>query len=638
MDFSSVLFATLLKTIILSVIVAIIYHLVPVSSPAAEQGMASFVFPASFAHPENQERISYLLILFLFLPLSWILNRSIRSIPPSFKVISWILAFSVVLSIWSAEYFFYFQAIPDSALVLLIAGIILWGLYRINGLKDRLPQTYNISRRVYWTLAGIFIFIHFWIRLIPEIDGYWMGDHCEAILFANWQVLSGKTLTIDVFHQYGLYPEFLRLIWKVSGRFTFLKFSATLSLLAAVYHYCLFCFAATTFRQKLLGFFIVAGAIQFASFFTSTFTLTQNIYDPYFQYAGVRTFFPGLLLYFVAKLREKSTSGRTVFYTLVLSFAPFWNMDTGLVCLGSWFIYLMTQQKSLVWPVVFCLGSFVAATLVVTGYLFLKSGQTPDYLSLLRYQTQFYGLGFYMIPMPLVHSWIIYGLITAFAAGVYFNKPCPDRGWILCLSVLSAGIFSYYQGRSHPVVFSAIVFPVALLLGLGLDQLPWQNTLPKPFAIWLCSLTIVASGLGILGSTMVYGSVFRAPKARNLFRSQPGKLFPLADSITFLKSRTSPGQTVWILSNNASVYHVASQTVSPLRSSLIEMFKRTEVDLLVKNILRQPTVFADVSVLNTNTVGTNPALNQILEHCLVENFTKQESDPSGRLSLWKKRN
>ncbi|MDB6026942.1 MAG: conserved rane protein of unknown function [Verrucomicrobiales bacterium] len=634
-DFSPVLFTTLLATFIFALVVYVIYMAVPAGTINPETSFA-FVFSKKEANPENQEKVAYLSILFLLLPLTWFLNRKIRWIPPRYKVASWIFTVVFVLTIWTGEYFFYFQAIPGAPLVLFFLGLALYALQKKNQLNLETIQKYNLSNKGYWALAFAYIFIHFWVRLVPENDPYLMHNHSEAMLFANWQTFSGKTLTVDLFHQYGLYPEFLSIVWRLFGKFTILGYTVTLSLLVVIYHYCLFYFGSKQFKSRLLGFFVVAGTIHFTSFFYSTFMDERSYYDPYFQYVGVRTFFPGLLLYFLSKHPENPNLKRTVFYTIILSFAPFWNLDSGIVCVGSWFIYLQTQEKSYVRPVIISALSLLFSGMVVTGYLFFKCSHLPDFLSLIRYQTQFYGLGFFMLPMPLLHSWLIYAFITVFAAGVYFNKPSPERGLILSLSVLSAGTFAYYQGRSHSAVFTAIIFPAALLLGLGLDRILSQRTLPKPVAVWLYSMTIAVSALALIFSTINSGAAFRSPKFRNLFTDTAKKL-PIANSVSFLNAHTSPGKTVWILSNHASAYHVLSQTQSPLRSSLIETFKRTEIQSLVQHLLQQETVFADSSVLNTNTPETNLLLNQILKESLTENFTKVESDPEDRLSLWRRR-
>ncbi len=636
-DFSSVLFASFLKALILAAFVWVVYAVVPSSSHEIEKTTTLFVFPADNTRPENHERVAYLGILLLFLPLSWILNRNIRTISSEVKIATWSVAGLLVLLIWTKEAFFYFEAL-SSPFVLPCLGLLCFGLQRSGRLNNETFQKCELSRNKYWLCAALFIFAHFWIRWIPENNGYWLRNHCEAILFANWQTFCGKTLTFDVLHQYGLYPAFLNVIWQLFGKFSLTGFSVTMSLVVAVYHYCLFYFAAKYFKRRLLGFFVVAGTIQFSSLFGSTiFEENATNFDPYFQYTGVRTFFPGLLLYFMAKLPEKPTFCRTVLFTIALSFAPFWNLDTGLVCVGSWFIFLVTQQKSWLRPLLLSFLSVVFCGLLLVGYFLCKSGHVPDFFSMLRYQIQFYGLGFFMLPMPLVHSWLIYAMVSVFSAGVYFRNPHPERGVFLSLAVLSAGIFAYYQGRSHPAVFCGIIFPAALLLGLGIDRLPFQKTLPQSVATWLYSMTLAVSALTIIFLTVMHGSVFRPPKGRIPFvtASQQDTLF--ANSIKFLHDHSPSGKTVWILSNNASVYHVLSRTVSPLQCSLIETFKRSEIETILHQLSEQKEVFADDTVLKPGPNEINPILLQMLKQHLTENFVEIQHDADGRLSLWKRR-
>ena len=116
----------------------------------------------------------------------------------------------------------------------------------------------------------------------------------------------------------------------------------------------------------------------------------------------------------------------------------------------------------------------------------------------------------------------------------------------------------------------------------------------------------------------------------------PRESSPGSEAIAFVKQRLKPGDTAFILSNHAGVYHAESQTRSVLPTSLGELFVKSDRDALLQKLGEAETVFVDYSVLGVNTPNTNPETNVLLCEQLARSFKKVLESPGGYLFELKK--
>jgi hypothetical protein len=208
-----------------------------------------------------------------------------------------------------------------------------------------------------------------------------------------------------------------------------------------------------------------------------------------------------LLVFFYLNSQRESVK-KLLFFSLSIfaALAVLWNPDTGIVVFITWIIVLLYRElldwrtkgfwKSLasglktIAGALLCLGGVLV---VFALYTFFLSGSWPNLPEFTKYMNLFYQDGYYMMPMPLVHPWNI--VILIYMLGLFFSIRyfCQRSAWvvntdqpaqageggfyalILALSVLGAGLFSYYQGRSHDYNLINPSWPALILLILFAD-------------------------------------------------------------------------------------------------------------------------------------------------------------------------
>jgi hypothetical protein len=123
-------------------------------------------------------------------------------------------------------------------------------------------------------------------------------------------------------------------------------------------------------------------------------------------------------------------------------------------------------------------GIFVAFNTYKLG-VYLSCGSWPDIGSLFAYIAHLGKGGNGSLPMVLVHPWNINALLLAIgfayaSTKIYHKKATPKAAIILMVSLISLGMFVYYQGRSHNWPFAiGSTYSFMLLTILG-DEL-WER-------------------------------------------------------------------------------------------------------------------------------------------------------------------
>ena len=118
---------------------------------------------------------------------------------------------------------------------------------------------------------------------------------------------------------------------------------------------------------------------------------------------------------------------------------------------------------------VFPIGSVVLLAAAV-GALSLKAQAPLHWAWLTGFQATFYGLGFMMLPLPpWPDAWycVAAGYVIALLLGLIQLRQGHALGRVLpllYLSLLGAGLFTYYQGRSHFFNLVSVSWPLIPLL------------------------------------------------------------------------------------------------------------------------------------------------------------------------------
>ncbi len=219
---------------------------------------------------------------------------------------------------------------------------------------------------------------------------------------------------------------------------------------------------------------------------------TDSNFDPYYQYMPIRTVFAALMIYMVWKYISAPSPWRFYALGVISSVSIFWNFDTGLVCFASWLIFLAYQYLIIgrfnwiglarAWAGT--LGTALVCALLLVASYFWFYGQAPDLALTMEFQRVFALSGFYMLPAPLVGSWVlvvfIYLLTFALVSLRLIQQRATEKTHIIFyIAILGSGLFSYYVGRSHDMVLISPWYP-AILLALLLisDLLCRVNPLP----------------------------------------------------------------------------------------------------------------------------------------------------------------
>ncbi|MBU0640981.1 MAG: LamG domain-containing protein [Planctomycetes bacterium] len=365
-------------------------------------------------------------------------------------------------------------------LVFALAAAAVFHLAREDPRPDRLARAISVMCGLFVLVLVLgvpltVVFDETGLMNLPAARG-----HFRAVFYSVVQVYFGKAVLVDTQTQYGLYAHLLEPLFRLIGLSVF-TFTATMATLLAITFGVLALFLRSCLRNRVLA------CLGLASIVFYHYVAFHNIpSDPYFQYGPLRTLFPVVLVYLVWRYVNART--RVLYYANFLwcALGVLWNLETGVICCGAWLLVLLYAE--LFQPTfasaarrmtlhVLTAVSALTATLACYGlYVYIRYGGWPDPRPLLDAARVFYGCGFYMLPMPPVYAWravvLIYiiGLSCA-ARAVVTREAEPRSKMVFFLCIMGAGLFAYYQGRSHELVIKNVAWPAIVLAAMFADRL-----------------------------------------------------------------------------------------------------------------------------------------------------------------------
>jgi hypothetical protein len=336
----------------------------------------------------------------------------------------------------------------------------------------------NWSQKIVWTLAVALT----GIALMPSVytDGNLLKAH--GIVVSHFYttygefsaILNGKTSLVDYYPQYQNLLSYLTLpIFKLFGLST-LSYTLTMAFLSFVGMLAIFKVFRKLTQSSWKAFALYISFLSI-SFYPSSYPQLLNSFN-YYAMWPLRYFLPSVCAYFLVRTLASPTRMKIVLFSFFCSLTALNNLDFGIPtwvgCLAALLATTEVPFFKNLRPHLRILTYFLVGTLgaLLSFYLgtWLRSGQVPDFLGLIQFQSIFALHGFNMMDTPRygLHGVIFLTYIAALLMGIssWFTSPprsSQDRqsiGLLFFCAIFGCGTFMYYLGRSHPLVLITL-FP-----------------------------------------------------------------------------------------------------------------------------------------------------------------------------------
>ena len=468
---------------------------------------------------------------------------------------------------------------------------------------DRLLQPlFRIIRKTkWWIFIGFsFVLLFAWrvisIYSITQSSKYFV--HLDAIIYPLSQVVQGKTILVDLPSQYGLFPQILAPLFKLTG-LTVLNFTLLMAFLQIISLLALFVVINKIIKHQVL---ILLGILSLIviTFGNLLYLCGVSLQDTVYQYWPIRFFWPAVSVYLFYVFVQDKTIFKSLIISIISAIAIIWNADTGLFIFISYSVYLSTrfitdfwfqrdrdkqnwQQKSFLVALIL---HFATLMLIIIGffvYLQISSGKTLNYSWVYKYQSIFYLLGFGMLPIPTkLDPWMgiisiyIYGLISALFS--WKKIPSNKSEVMFYLSILGIGLFVYYEGRSHPLNLLSVMWP-AVVLGMIFSDAIIRSIKLK--LIGFANIIPISAFFSLIVAVNIflYYNIHRAffDVSNNLFGESSAASPVVLDELKFIKLHTTIGQSCIILALRQGIYYTEAGLSSPIIGpGLVEMLLKSD--------------------------------------------------------------
>ncbi|MDR1023490.1 MAG: LamG domain-containing protein [Prevotellaceae bacterium] len=305
----------------------------------------------------------------------------------------------------------------------------------------------------------------------------------NTIYYPITQVYAGSPMLVDGFAaNYGLYAHFLAPVFRLIG-LDVGNATAVMAALIAVALALTLAAMLRTIKSKLLV------ALGFSTILFLCLLLSRAVtpFDAYFALFPVRQLLPAATLCMAAFYLKNR--GKILYFAapVLLGFGILWNPEFGIVCFLSWVAMLCYAEFSAAkWKsiavacgrhIALSIGIAAACIAAFSLLIYLRYGAWPQLPELFNSMIYFGSLGGGMLPMTLRHPWnfvmLVYLVGLIYAVQALFNKATLNAksAFILLLSVMGIGLFTYFQGRSHNWNLLAISGNAIILLAIFADTM-----------------------------------------------------------------------------------------------------------------------------------------------------------------------
>ena len=576
-------------------------------TPAAARALA----------PEPVERLQYVAVLLLgppfLLACLLTLTRFYRTVAESSRLIYLRAATGLLLAATVATPVLAYLALKNSAFLYVRAGVLFthWPSYTFLLFPCLALLAFFAEARwiswigrlaLYSTSAYMAATVFFSVLFDRDNISPWT-PHLNPVIYPLAQVMAGKTLLVNCAPLYGLYPQFLQPVYQIFplSVYSFTVVMAVLLMVCLVSQW-FFLRAVTKNNFVLLAGFVAA---VFYSYVAPKVAIPKILGDPYFQYWPIRVLFASLLLALSAFYLRGI--GRRVIYPatfLCAALATLWNLDSGLVVFGAWLLLLVYIElfhrpwRDVTKPILsHVLAGFCSLLLVYGGYslfAFLRSGVWPDWHMTANYYRLFSHYGYFMLPMaPLPHMWgivvgVYIGAMVLAIVGLLRKEDELFSGSLFLLAILGAGLFGYYNGRSHDYCVIPLLYVPIMIMTLVADHIltgvkagdrAYRKFLPLGALLFYFCASAVPSVLAF-GQLRRFKGWVQAGSIASIHGSQGVH----SRNIAFIRKQTKPGERVLIFLQGKfdGMYYAESSTASVLDlASSSDWFFKSDIERIV---------------------------------------------------------
>lgn len=618
--------------------------------------------------PEQSEKLQYffgtimfpLLYTFLYYRLSKI---NLKISMKSYKIVSILILICIILG--SIYIFkcnpFYLNTIvsytsPQASIILAIAFSINLIIYSKIIYKKNIQKILNNI----WITLGIFLTIYCSKFLLTNNYLYYGTDaHASAYLYPIVRVAYGQTLGIDFNNIYGFYPYLINpIIQLFGGVVTQYRLSMLMS-----FFYCISILSVTitifiVCKNKIIGFLGSAALNFIALFMVPLFPAGEY----YLQYVPHRILFPMLSLLYCTiylKLNEKNICKKNYFmriFALILcTLSLMWNLESGIICIAmiiTTFFYISFTKyewfkrsfwREIISSTLLILCSIFVFLILIVFITFCRSNQIINPFDLMFGPLIFYNYGFYMIPMPLLHPWILLVLFYIVSLCNSINNIFIIQKQKLymfdlknalkfLLPILGMGIFVYYQGRSHPYCFHPIVWPSIILICIYLqefsDKIIEQSKQKNRYNVIKMATFFTAACSIIMLLAINLGVILMRSDILPILKSSSANFDEYNSNIIELyKNKIKEDSPIYIISVNTTLTYVeVGETNIPSVPETLDWYIKEDIfnalinylDISESNIIFDTTYLEFIIDNIDNNFGDYLLLNYTLEEIIGE--------------------
>lgn len=510
-------------------------------------------------------------------------------------------------------------------IVPLILGLLLFVKYFPKIFKNRIIR--NIGLVITIGYAAFYCVLTYQIFTF-DFPYTWENKYdFNTVYYPMTQVYAGNIMLTDYFIcNYGLYPMFLNPIFKIIG-LDISSFTSVMALLNVASLSLILVAMLRIIKSKLLVL-LSFSSILFISIFLSRLVTPFNAV---FAMLPIRQLIPAIALcmgsfYFFNK-------NRILYFAsfIILACSILWNPEFGIVAFLSWALtlsYLEFSSNSIKTIIINIAKHILVALLSIVlcfGFfyinIYLKSGSFPNMMMLFNSMIYFGSLGAGMLPMTLIHPWnfVILIYLTGLTYSIYalFNKSMltPKTAFILFVSVIGIGLFTYFQGRSHNWNLVWVISPAMILLAISADMLLEKIKKIKHSIPHILTLFLILSVLGFSGIDLFLNQEklvkLMDQKEERLTNKDEEK--QIKANINFIKEQLpETTEKIYIHTSNKyqALYFGACHKKSAFNPSIVDLFTYDDCTRLKNKMLVDTSdVFIEVPNFYYNFLqNTNAAM------------------------------